>query len=211
MKLQLAYDGIDLKDAIKCIDQVKEYIDIIEVGTPFVLSVGMEAVRKLKALFPEKEILADLKIMDGGMKEASMAYENGASYATVLGVTDRETVKSCVEATRKYKRELVVDMICVKDVKETVKAMEDLGVDIIGVHTGTDQQKLGRTPLDDLKEIKSYVKKSKVAVAGGINSQTISEYIQYNPDIIIVGKNITKSDNPKEEARKIRMAMKGDK
>ena len=69
MKLQLAYDGIHLDDAVRCIEQIQEYVDIIEIGTPFVLSVGMEGVRTMRRLFPEKEILADMKIMDGGKKK----------------------------------------------------------------------------------------------------------------------------------------------
>ena len=45
MKLQLAYDGIHLDDAVRCIEQIQEYVDIIEIGTPFVLSVGKEFAR----------------------------------------------------------------------------------------------------------------------------------------------------------------------
>lgn len=207
MKLQLAYDGIHLDEAVTCIEQIQEYIDIIEIGTPFVLSVGMEGVRTLRRLFPEKEILADMKIMDGGKKEAEMAFESGADYVTVLGVTDRSTIAACVQAAKKYEKKTVVDMICVPDFRKTVADMEALGVDYIAVHTGSDQQLLGRTPLEDLKEIQQYVKNCRIAVAGGINSSTVQEYLSYHPDILIVGKSITQAKNPKEEAERIKAAM----
>ena len=96
MKLQLALDDITLEDALSLVRTVRDYIDIIEIGTPFVIEYGMEAVRVMKKEFPEKEILADLKIMDAGDYEAEEALKAGADYVTVLGVTDILTVKGCI-------------------------------------------------------------------------------------------------------------------
>lgn len=36
MKLQLALDEMKTEEAIKLVEKVKDYIDIIEVGTPIV-------------------------------------------------------------------------------------------------------------------------------------------------------------------------------
>ena len=48
MKLQLALDDITLEDALSLVRTVRDYIDIIEIGTPFVIEYGMEAVRVMK-------------------------------------------------------------------------------------------------------------------------------------------------------------------
>ena len=45
-------------------------------------------------------------------------------------------------------------MICVEDIPKWVRELEAIGVHGIAVHTGVDQQKAGRTPLEDLKVIK---------------------------------------------------------
>ena len=84
MKLQLALDDITLEDAIALVHRVHDYVDIIEIGTPFVIAYGMEAVRVMKKEFPEKELLADLKIMDAGDYEAEEALQAGADYVTVV-------------------------------------------------------------------------------------------------------------------------------
>ena len=39
MKLQLALDDITLDDAVELLDKVHTYVDIIEVGSPFILSL----------------------------------------------------------------------------------------------------------------------------------------------------------------------------
>lgn len=207
MKLQLALDEMDLVKALSFTERVADYIDIIEIGTPFVIDEGMRAVKEFVRFFPEKEILADLKIMDAGYYEISMAFEAGAAYATVLGVTDNLTVEGCVKAAKEYKRNVVVDMICVDHLQERIQTMEQIGADVLAVHTGADQQAAGREPIQDLEIMKKYTAASKIAVAGGISSKTIQKYVELQPDIIIVGSGIGHSPDPAEEARNIKKSM----
>lgn len=207
MKLQIALDELHLEKAMELCRELRDYIDIIEIGTPFVMREGMKAVALFAKEFPEKEILADLKIMDAGDYESELAFEAGAEYATVLGVTDLLTIEGCVKAARRYQKQSVVDLICVDDFTKRIPELEQLNVDVIAVHTGADQQHAGRTPLEDLMEVRKLVKKAKIAVAGGINSATIEQYTALQPDIIIVGSGICSHENPLEEARRIKEKM----
>ncbi len=109
MKLQLALDDITLTAALTLVDKVREYIDIIEVGTPFLYEEGLAAVRELRKRFPEKEVLADMKIMDAGEYETRQALKAGADYVTVLGVTDILTVKGCLAVAAAIGKTIVAD------------------------------------------------------------------------------------------------------
>lgn len=203
MKIQLAIDTLSLEEALLALEDLAPYIDIIEVGTPLVIDAGREAVRQIHRKFPAIDILCDLKIMDAGAYEARLAYDAGAQYVTVLGVTDHLTIKECVQEARKTGKKVVTDMICVKNLAKEVPLIESLGVNMIAVHTGVDQQSLGRTPIDDLAEIKKHIKKCQVAVAGGITSKTVKDYLHYSPDVIIIGSGILQAKNPVQEARSI--------
>ena len=101
MKLQLALDDITLDDAVELLDKVHTYVDIIEVGSPFIIEEGMRPVRIFEEKYPDCEILADTKIMDAGEYEAEETFKAGADYCTVLGVTDTLTIEGCRKSSER--------------------------------------------------------------------------------------------------------------
>lgn len=202
-KLQIALDEFSLEESLALCEKVRDYIDIIEIGTPFIMREGMGAVRAFRERFPEKEILADAKIMDAGKMEAAICFEAGADYVTVLGVTDMGTIEGCLEAAKEYGGKIVADMICVENTEKRVAQLEAAGITDIAVHTGVDMQAAGRTPLDDLKQIKAWAKQSVISVAGGINESTVDIYMEAGVDILIVGGGISHAEDPETAAGNI--------
>ncbi|MGP7818240.1 3-hexulose-6-phosphate synthase [Niallia sp. 01092] len=200
MKLQLALDLVNIPQAIEVVSQVQEYVDIVEIGTPVVINEGLRAVKEVKEAFPNTKVLADLKIMDAAGYEVSQASSFGADIVTILAVAEDESIKGAVAEAKKQGKEILVDMIAVKDIKTRAQELDELGVDYICVHTGYDLQAVGKNSFDDLKAIKSVVKQAKTAVAGGIKLDTLSEVIAAQPDLIIVGGGITGQENIKETA-----------
>lgn len=202
-KLQIALDDVTPEAALKLLEKVYDIVDIVEVGTPFMMEYGMEVVRRIKRSFPNLEVLCDAKIMDAGEYEAGLAFRAGADYVTVLGATDDRTIADVLKAGAKAGKKVMADMICVADLKNRIARMEELGVDVIAVHTGVDQQAMGRTPLDDLKEMRACVKRTALAAAGGIKPETIDEYLKYKPEIVIVGGGIVHASDPAAAAEEL--------
>ena len=208
MKLQLALDDLTLDEALELTVKVQEYIDIIEIGTPFVYQEGMRAVQIFKERFRDKEVLADMKIMDAGYYEVKEALKAGADYVTVLGVTDNLTIKGCIDAAEQYGKEIVVDMICVPDMPKRIRELEELGAHGLAVHVGTDQQAAGRQPIDDLRVMAEHCQKAKISVAGGISAATTPEYAALKPEVLIVGSGIAHAADPARAAKAIKDSMK---
>ncbi|TYP75395.1 3-hexulose-6-phosphate synthase [Paenibacillus methanolicus] len=191
MKLQLALDLVNIPEAIAVVEEVQSYIDIVEIGTPVVINEGLHAVKAIKDAFPSLQVLADLKIMDAGAYEVMKASEAGADIITVLGATDDSTIKGAVEEARKNGKQILVDMINVKNLEQRAREIDALGVDYICVHTGYDLQAAGENSFEQLRVIKSVVTRAKTAVAGGIKLATLPEVIAASPDLVIVGGGIT--------------------
>lgn len=191
MKLQLALDLVDIPGAIEVVKQVEQYVDIVEIGTPIVINEGLHAVKALKEAFPNVTVLADLKIMDAAGYEVMKAAEAGADIVTILGVAEDASIQGAVAEAKKQGKQILVDMIAVKNLAERTAQIDSFGVDYICVHTGYDLQAEGQNSFEDLRTIKSVVKNAKVAVAGGIKLATLPEVIAVQPDLVIVGGGIT--------------------
>lgn len=208
MKLQLALDLVDIPGAIDVVKQVEPFVDIVEIGTPIVINEGLHAVKALKEAFPDLSVLADLKIMDAGGYEVMKASEAGADIVTILAVAEDASIKGAVEEAKKQGKQILVDMIAVKNLAARAAQVDSFGVDYICVHTGYDLQAEGQNSFEDLRTIKSVVKNAKVAVAGGIKLSTLPEVIAAGPDLIIVGGGITGQEDIKAAASEMQQLIK---
>lgn len=204
MELQLAIDLLNKEDAAELANKVKDYVDIVEIGTPIVINEGLPAVQHLNDNIEDVKVLADLKIMDAADYEVSQAVKFGADIVTILGVAEDASIKAAVDEAHKHGKQLLVDMIAVQDLEKRAKVLDDLGADYIAVHTGYDLQAEGQSPLESLRKVKSVISNSKVAVAGGIKPDTIKDIVAENPDLIIVGGGIANADDPVEAAKQCR-------
>ncbi|WP_078392615.1 3-hexulose-6-phosphate synthase [Shouchella patagoniensis] len=204
MKLQLALDLVNIPEAIELVSEVQESIDIVEIGTPIINSEGHAAVREMKKAFPHLTVLADVKIMDAAGYEVSQASAAGADIVTILGAAEDSSIRGAVEEAKKQGKEILVDMIAVKDIETRAKEVDALGADYICVHTGYDLQAEGKDSFADLRTIKNVVKQAKTAIAGGIKLETLPQAIEAKPDLIVVGGGITTKENKKAAAKEIK-------
>jgi len=204
MKLQIALDLTNKKDALTICKKINKNIDIIELGTPLIKQQGLKIIKSFKKF--KKPLVADLKTMDVGFLEAELAFKAGADITTVCGCSDNETIKGAIKAAKKHKKKIYVDLISVKDTKKRAKEVLKLGANYVCIHTAIDAQKKGKSPLNDLKKISKITK--KIAIAGGINKKNINKITKYKPEIIIVGSAITKSKNPQKITKTIKEKLR---
>lgn len=209
MKLQLALDFVTNEQALALVAELKDVVDVFEIGTPLVVREGMALVRQVKCAHPQIVLLADLKIMDAGAHETRIALDAGADIVTVLGAADDATIAASVAEAHKAGKEILVDMIGVADASR-VRRIDGLGADYICTHTAFDIQATGKNPLEELQAVKKIVRQAKIAVAGGIRLATIGAIAAEAPDLIIVGGGITGETNRKGAALQMRQIMQGE-
>jgi 3-hexulose-6-phosphate synthase/6-phospho-3-hexuloisomerase len=205
--LQLALDFVDLPRALQVAEEaVAGGADWLEAGTPLIKSEGLQAIRELKAHWPSKVIVADMKTMDAGRAEVETAAKAGARVVGVLGAASDATIRECVEAARNYGAEIVVDMIQCGDVPARAKAVEEMGANYVGIHLAIDEQMQGKTPWDTLREVAKAVS-VPIAVAGGINSETAALALEAGASIVVVGGAITKAADATAATKAVKQAM----
>jgi 3-hexulose-6-phosphate synthase/6-phospho-3-hexuloisomerase len=193
--LQVALDLLNADRAVAIATQaLKGGADWIEAGTPLIKSEGMEVVRQLRERFPGKTLVADMKTMDTGALETEMAAKAGADVICLLGASDTSTIQDAVKSARKYGVKIMIDLIGVSDKVKRAKELESFGVDYLCIHIGIDEQMQGKKPHQVLLSLVKHTN-LPVAVAGGLNSETVAEMVRIGASIIIVGGAITKAKN----------------
>ncbi len=210
-RLQVALDLMQLDRAIQIArESVEGGVDWLEAGTPLIKSEGMESVRALKKEFVDRRIVADMKTMDTGAFEVEIASKAGSDIVVIMAQADDTTILESVKAARRYGSEIVADLIGVEDSVRRAKEVQELGVDYLCVHVSIDEQMIAKGPLETLRAV-CEVSRVPVAVAGGLNSETVVEAVKAGASIVIVGGAIIKAAKVKEATEAIKEALRTQK
>lgn len=196
-KLQIALDSQNLKEALETVREVGDVVDILEVGTVLCLQEGMEPVRAIRALYPEKTILADTKCADAGTTVAKNCREAGADWMTVICCATIPTMQAANKEIDQLQVELYGDWTF-----EQARQWKEIGIEQVVYHQSRDALLSGETWGEkDLDKIKRLIEMGfKVSVTGGLNIDTLDLFKGIDVYTFIAGRGIAKADNPREAA-----------
>ena len=199
--LQIALDNNTLSDAIRSISQVGHEVDIIEAGTILCLAEGMEAVRCLRALYPNKIILADTKCADAGGTVAKNCADAGADWMTVICSATIPTMKAALKEVKDLQVELYGDWTF-----EHAKQWKEAGLSQVVYHQSRDALLAGETWGEkDLTKIKKLVEMGfKVSVTGGLEKETLKLFKGIDVYTFIAGRGIREASDPAQAAREFK-------
>ncbi len=199
--LQIALDNNTLSDAIRSISQVGHEVDIIEAGTILCLAEGMEAVRCLRALYPNKTILADTKCADAGGTVAKNCVDAGADWMTVICSATIPTMKAALKEVKDLQVELYGDWTF-----EHAKQWKEAGLSQAVYHQSRDALLAGETWGEkDLNKIRQLVDMGfKVSVTGGLEKETLKLFKGIDVYTFIAGRGIREAADPAQAAREFK-------
>jgi 3-hexulose-6-phosphate synthase len=210
-KIQLAMDTLNFNHALELARLTSPYVDIIEAGTPLIKSVGIEIVRKLRATYPNKLILADLKSSDVGAYEANMAFEAGADVVTTQGITTLATITEVQREADKWKRRAEVDMTGVKDVVARAREVKAVGVSLVLYHRSIDEEVTEGALWDEraVQTVRTLCDLGlDVAIAGGVNLDVLPLLKGVPLYGIVIGRGITAQADPAATAKAVAQSVK---
>jgi 3-hexulose-6-phosphate synthase/6-phospho-3-hexuloisomerase len=180
--------------------------DILEAGTPLIKSVGLDAVRRLRAQFPKLLIAADMKVMDAGRIEVEAAAKAGAHLVHVLAAAPDPTIAECVEAGREYGAKIVADLLGAADPVQRAQEVAKLGIDYLDIHVAIDMQMRGADPFRLLRQVSQAVD-TPLCVAGGIHSENAHQAIEAGASVVIVGGAICKASDARLATAELKRAI----
>jgi len=208
-QLQVALDYTSLPPALVMAALVAPEVDIIEIGTPLCKAAGVDAIQAIREICPDKLILADFKTPDVGGIEAAMAFDAGADMITVIGGAAIATVEEALAETRKRGKEMLMELTGVRDIIARATEWRQIGVDRLVYHREWDAQSAGREWEEaDKVTIRQLIDMGyKVTVTGGLTMELLPFFADLTPAVLICGRGIRETPNPRASAREMRMAI----
>ncbi len=204
--LQVALDLSNLEKTLEIVKQLpKSERVIIEAGTPLIKAHGVGVVGKIREIWRDAFIVADLKTMDVGRVEVKEAADATADAVCILAAASKATIDKAILEARKQGVYSILDTI---EVLNPIAKIETLAYkpDVVLLHVSADVERVtvesGKSvefKWSEISEIKSRFK-TLVAVAGGITPTSAVDALKNGVDIIVVGRYIVGSGEPRQTA-----------
>lgn len=171
---------------------------LIEAGTPLIKEYGMAAIRSVYMWYAKRldtngkttgttpYVVADLKTMDRGTAEVTMAAQAGASAAVVLGAAPVETIDAFIDSCEYAGLDAMVDMM---NIKFPLSVLGELKRQprVVILHRGVDEEafsKEKKPPLYEIRRIKGRYN-TLISVAGGDALREVQRAVFNDADIVI--------------------------
>ncbi|KKP22583.1 MAG: 3-hexulose-6-phosphate synthase [candidate division TM6 bacterium GW2011_GWF2_28_16] len=197
MKLQVSFDINDLENAIFIAKQVYKFADILEVGSTLINKYGLESVKRFKKEFPEKTIYADVKLIDR-IEDTIIDYAAiGANYISVLAGTTNNIIHTATQIAHENKCKIALDLVDSHSLGQSAMDSKALDIDAIIFHGPHEAENLDIL-LEEWENVSGNT--DTPIFISGITKENINKIISLDPAGIIIGTEITHSNNPAKEA-----------
>jgi bifunctional enzyme Fae/Hps len=219
--IQVAMDHPSIDHHLKVVKQLpKSDRIILEIGTPFLKRYGMDAIKKIREIAPQKFIVADLKTLDVGKLEVDFAFDATADAAVASGLASPSSIDKFLLEAHRVGMYGFVDTMEVEDPIAKLSKLKEVP-DVVILHRAIDVEQGAGSQSSDaaqkarwaaIPKIKELYKDQKfasgrdrvlVAVAGGIEPETAKYALDMQADILIIGRFITSSKDVENAMRRL--------
>ena len=205
----LALDVEDRQAAYKLLDLVTDYIDVIKVNYPLVLTEGLAIISKIKERY-RKPLLADFKIADVPVTNnriIQLCGEAGADGVMIQGFIGIDAIQSAIEAAGDLKIFVVTQLTNPGGLDFTAQFTEEFA-GLARMLGAAGVQAPGNRP-EVVEKVRRIVGPDLMIACCGIGAQggRFGGAIEMGGDFEIIGRAIYQAKDPLLAAKEIKTAI----
>jgi len=199
MKLQIAFDVLDLNKCLEIAQSVEMYADSFEIRSSLLLKYGTFCIEQFKEHFPDKELYVETNIVSYAQDIVPMCVKAGADYVSVMAGTSQQIIHGVAILAHQKKKSVTLDLLDAHSIGQAAMDAKKLGVDALLYHNIYDNQDEAPFAMEEWDNLRGNTN-LPIYITSNIDRNNISFIMSLNPDIIIIGKTITQAGNPVAEA-----------
>lgn len=199
MKLQIAFDVLDLDKCIELAKSVEMYADAFEIRSSLLIKHGIEVIEQFKAIFPDKELFVETHITNHPHDLVPLCLKAGADMISVMSGTTQEIIHAAATLAAQKNKGVILDLLDANSIGQAAMDAKRLGVDALLYHNIYDRQDGASFAMEEWDDLRGNTN-LPIYITSNIDRDNINFIISLQPDVIIIGKTITQKANPVEEA-----------
>lgn len=199
MKLQIAFDVLDLDQCLEIAKSVEMYADSFEIRSSLLLRYGIFCIEQFKLTFPDKELFVETQIVSHPQDIVPMCIKAGADWVSVMAGTTQQTIHGVANFANQKKKFVTVDLLDANSIGQAAMDAQRLGANALlyhNIYDNHDEAQFATEEWDDLRGNTNL----PIYITSNIDRKNIHFIISLAPDVISIGKTIIQSINPIEEA-----------
>ena len=197
MKLQIAFDLVDLEKSLAIAKELQAFADVIEVGSILIYKHGVQAVEAFREAFPDKTLLADAKIVGEGRQATSLFAKANADWITVMAGTAKHIIHQATKDAHDNGKKILLDLRDARSLGQSALEAKSLGGDGLLFHVPLEESK---EVLMEEWELVQGNTSLPVFISARVARERVPELIELNPAGLVISSAITQATHPKQQA-----------
>jgi 3-keto-L-gulonate-6-phosphate decarboxylase len=199
MKLQIAFDVLDLDQCIEIAKLVEIYADSFEIRSSLLLRYGTYCIEQFKLHFPDKELFVETQIVSHPQDIVPMCIKAGADFISVMAGTTQKTIHGVATFASQKKKFVTVDLLDANSIGQAAMDAQRLGADALLYHNVYDNHDEAQFAMEEWDDLRGNTN-LPIYITSNIDRNNIYFIISLQPDVISIGKTITQASDPVQEA-----------
>ncbi len=197
MKLQIAFDILDLSSCLDIAKDIENFADSFQLRPSLLLKNGIHAIEQFKEKFPNKQLFVETQIVNYPQDIVPMCLKAGADWVSVMAGSSKQVIHGVSTFANQKNKFVILDLTDTNLIGQAAMDAKKLGVDAIMYHTICNTQT--NFSIEEWEDLKGNTN-LPIFIDTHVDRSNIHFIMSLHPDVIIIGKSITQSSSPQEEA-----------